>query len=62
MARVRFVSRAVVSGRRDSAWEGWVEARAERRRGLERIGARSDVDFEGRVSGRKGEGRRGGGV
>jgi hypothetical protein len=54
------VSSAVLSGAMDSSCAGWVDASAESKAGLERIGPSSDVLFEERPSGRNGEGSRGG--
>lgn len=54
------MSSAVVRGTIDSSCAGWVEASAESKAGFERMGPRSAVDFDGRGSGRNGEGSRGG--
>jgi hypothetical protein len=54
------VSSAVLRGATDSSCAGWIEASAESNAGLESIGPRSAVVFEDRLSGKKGEGRRGG--
>lgn len=54
------LSSAVLRGAIDSSCAGWVEASAESNAGLERIGPRSAVVFEDRISGKNGEGRRGG--
>jgi len=57
-----FEARRASRAAMEEAWEGWVEAREERRAGVRRMWRRSRVDFSRRVSGSQFSPMEGGGM